>query len=157
MLVNPSCRVCVYICRCVLFFIWFTFCHCLPVFYFFKKVYILLPRPIHHFALEKVMALSSGNVWEAYGYDLLYVHAQIEILRKQGPLVSHKVIPLLSFTKWVSIVRAPGWSIFWNALKEREGMIGMWGVAQRPWTGTLQGVRKSIAVFTYKSLLIFNS
>lgn len=139
-------------------FSWFTFLSLfISLLFFFKKVYILLPHSIHHFALEKVMVLSSGNVWEAYGYDLLYVHAQIEILRKQGPLVSHKVIPPLFFTKWVSIVPAPASSILWNALKEIEAMIDMWGVAQRPWTGNLPGVKKSMAVFTYKSLLLFSS
>lgn len=74
MLADPSCRVCVYVCVCCFLFDLFLSLFTSLLFFLksfiFFKVYIVLPRSIHHFAHEKVMILSSGNVWEAM--DMIY-------------------------------------------------------------------------------------
>jgi hypothetical protein len=87
----------------------------------------------------------------------LVLHALIEILREQGPLVSCKVIPLLSITKMstscacLSLKHSLGW--FKGGLKEWLA-YGLW----LPCTGQmiyvrifLVGARKSTVAFMFKS------
>lgn len=110
----------------------------------FLKIYILLSLFNPSFYTWK----GHGSLIRKLGRDpwlwFILLHALMEILRKRGPLVPCKVIPLMTGAKWVPIVRACIWSIFLDDLKGVKGVLV--SVRWFVWVGQVMYGRKSSLV-----------